>query len=304
MTRQPSLVSISIPTYNRCELLERAVRSCLDQDHQRLEVVVVDNASTDGTESLMARLVAADPRVRYVRNPTNVGPTANFNLARAEARGDHLMWLGDDDWLEPNYVSACLAVLDADRTLALAAGTVRYEHRGEPRGDGGRIELRQHDPVDRVAGYFARVRDNGTFYGLSPRWAVRRTSGLLDRFGNDWFLLAELAAIGGFGLAPTTAVHREVGGATVSLRNVARSGGHGRLAAEFPQLVLAAEAVRCCWSLPPFRELGPRRFPLGLRCGLVVLRRFLPSAATAYGHLTAERIRTRFRTPVASARTG
>jgi len=70
-------VSIGIPTYNRAAGLERAVASVLGQTHRELELVISDNASTDNTPELCARLSASDARVRFLRQPFNRGPTAN-----------------------------------------------------------------------------------------------------------------------------------------------------------------------------------------------------------------------------------
>ena len=109
MTTDRPLVSVGIPTYNRLPRLQRAVASVLAQDYPNLELVVSDNASTDGTEAWLAELAEAHPNVVVHRNPANIGPTRNFNQARDASRGDLLLWLGDDDVIEPGYVSACAA---------------------------------------------------------------------------------------------------------------------------------------------------------------------------------------------------
>ncbi len=83
----PPSVSIAIPTYNRAATLERAVRSALGQTHADLEVVVSDNASTDGTPELLRRLAASDPRLRSVRQDANHGMVANLNAAAALRAG-------------------------------------------------------------------------------------------------------------------------------------------------------------------------------------------------------------------------
>src|SRR5689334_3512409 len=114
MTEQP-LVSIGLPTYNRVARLERAVKFILAQDYPNIELVISDNASADDTPALCRRLAEADRRVRYLRQQTNVGPTANYAAALAAASGDVYMATADDDWLAPNYVGNCLTALLADR---------------------------------------------------------------------------------------------------------------------------------------------------------------------------------------------
>src|SRR3954453_19067572 len=120
------LVTIAIPTYNRAHELRRAIGSARGQTHRHLEILVCDNASADETEAIVGELQAEDQRLRYVRRPRNVGPVENFNAALADARGDYVALLADDDWIDADYVERCLAVLRADSRVAIAAGRSRY----------------------------------------------------------------------------------------------------------------------------------------------------------------------------------
>ncbi len=103
----PPLVSIGLPTYNRAASLERAARSALAQDWSELELVISDNGSDDDTQAICEALRDADPRVRYVRQAVNLGPLRNFEEVFEHSRGELFMWLGDDDTLDPSYVSEC-----------------------------------------------------------------------------------------------------------------------------------------------------------------------------------------------------
>ena len=101
------LVTIGIPTYNRRDLLERAIASCLAQDYPRVEVVVSDNASTDGTWDFLGSL--ADGRLRLLRQGENIGLVGNWNACLAAARGEYFLMLCDDDCLHPDAVTRLLA---------------------------------------------------------------------------------------------------------------------------------------------------------------------------------------------------
>lgn len=274
-----ALVSICIPTFNRADRLARAVASALAQDHPAIEVVISDNHSTDATEEWCRALADEDTRVTYVRNDRNVGPTANFNQARSLATGDFLMWLGDDDQLEPNYVSACLEAFEHDPSLVLATGTVRYLAQGVHTHTAEPIELTDADRRARVLRYYSRVTDNGTFYGLAPRWAAEAASPMPNRMGNDWFILAELAWMGRFRAVPTTAVDRDTGGATRSLRDVGRSAGFSRFETEAPQLAISLSAGWSILRSPVYADLGWRRALLAAQATWVLARRLLPEAA-------------------------
>ena len=125
MKRSLPLVTIGIPTYNRASLVGRAIDSALAQDYPQLEIVVSNNASADGTEEACLARVAADSRLRYVQQDRNIGATRNFEEVLRLASGDYFMWLGDDDWIDPNYVRLCLDVL-ADDAYFLEGDI--YEH--------------------------------------------------------------------------------------------------------------------------------------------------------------------------------
>jgi glycosyltransferase involved in cell wall biosynthesis len=108
MTELP-LVSIGIPTYNRANLLGRAIESVLAQDYPNLELLICDNASTDNTRQVCEAYVAQHPKLRYIRQPKNEGATGNFRAAFENTRGEFFAWLGDDDWMDRSYVARCAA---------------------------------------------------------------------------------------------------------------------------------------------------------------------------------------------------
>jgi glycosyltransferase involved in cell wall biosynthesis len=99
MTNAP-LFSIVIPTYNRSDLVQGAVRSVLDQTFGDFEVVVSDNCSQDDTREVIERI--EDRRVRYVKTPAHGVIADSWEFARSQARGTLVMMLSDDDALLHN----------------------------------------------------------------------------------------------------------------------------------------------------------------------------------------------------------
>lgn len=92
------LVSVVIPTFNRCDLLPQTLESVLGQSFGALEVIVVDDASTDGTQAYVQG--HADPRVRYIRNPWSGLPAVNRNTGIKASRGEFIAFVDSDDlWL-------------------------------------------------------------------------------------------------------------------------------------------------------------------------------------------------------------
>jgi glycosyltransferase involved in cell wall biosynthesis len=96
----PPLVSVVVPTYNRAYCLEATLRSALAQTHRAVEIVVVDDGSTDGTRALVARLQAGDARVRY-HHQQNRGVAAARNAALGLATGEYVAFLDSDDRWHP-----------------------------------------------------------------------------------------------------------------------------------------------------------------------------------------------------------
>ena len=112
-------VSVCIPVYNGADSIGRSIDSVLAQTYSDFECVVVDNNSTDATA---ARVQAySDPRIRLVRNGTNVGLVNNHNRCVLVARGRLIQFLHADDWLLPNCLAKLVPTFDDDNVgLAFA----------------------------------------------------------------------------------------------------------------------------------------------------------------------------------------
>lgn len=111
-------LTIAIPTYNRAICLGRAINSALAQTDVNIEILVLDNASTDDTEAVMT-IYLDNPAVVYYRNNLNIGATANYNQCLDRARGEYFMILGDDDWLAPNYAKVLIDTIKKNNQIFL-----------------------------------------------------------------------------------------------------------------------------------------------------------------------------------------
>jgi glycosyltransferase involved in cell wall biosynthesis len=104
-------VTIAIPTYNRADrFLAPALECALAQNWSNLELIVSDNCSTDNTADVVRSY--SDSRIRYVRQSTNIGPNNNFNYCVNEASGDYFLLYHDDDAIDADFVSRCMAAAD------------------------------------------------------------------------------------------------------------------------------------------------------------------------------------------------
>jgi len=99
------LVSVVIPTYNRRRKILHAVQSVLDQTYSAIEVIVSDDASSDGTESVLREFIQRqDRRIRYVRSEANCGVSAARNRGISLARGEYIAFLDSDDSWDPQKI--------------------------------------------------------------------------------------------------------------------------------------------------------------------------------------------------------
>ena len=111
-------VSVVIPTYNRAQFLGAAIQSALDQSMDGVEIVVVDDGSTDGTEDLVRRF---DSAVIYLRTPHRGQPAATRNRGLGVARGELIALLDSDDLFLPGKLSAQMAIFRDHSALARLA---------------------------------------------------------------------------------------------------------------------------------------------------------------------------------------
>lgn len=122
-------MQVFIPTYNRADRLEKAVTSVLGQSWRGLDVIVLDNHSSDHTPEVMQRLMALDARVRHIRHAENIGMLTNFNAIPALVDGDYFCMLTDDDSYEPDFLTTALGWFGTSPQLgfvACDAPTKRY----------------------------------------------------------------------------------------------------------------------------------------------------------------------------------
>ena len=120
----PVAVSVVIPHYNHSHILPRAVASVLAERMTGVEIIIVDDGSTEACEGVLAALEAADPSVRVIRCQKNQGAPAALNVGLAEARGEFVNFLGADDLLIPGFLRAMADALRAHPDAALACGDI------------------------------------------------------------------------------------------------------------------------------------------------------------------------------------
>jgi len=98
------LVSIVMPTYNRQHYLAEAIQSCLNQSYKNIELIIVDDGSTDHTEKLVSYYQDKDDRVKYIKLPTNMGISFARNNGVDDAEGEYIAVMDSDDVMNPDRI--------------------------------------------------------------------------------------------------------------------------------------------------------------------------------------------------------
>lgn len=119
------LITLATPTYNRAAFLGKTINSGLAQRYPNFEYVIVDDGSTDDTESVV--LEFNDPRIRYFRKEHSGAPLTR-NRCVQEARGDFLLWLDSDDVLYPRVITHYAELLNCFPDVDILYGEIGRAH--------------------------------------------------------------------------------------------------------------------------------------------------------------------------------
>lgn len=206
MTAVPR-VSIGLPVYNGEAYLAESLDSLLGQSYPDFELIVSDNASTDGTADICDRYVRQDSRIRYFRQPRNIGCAPNHNFVLRHARGEFFNWVSCDDLYARDLIERCVSALDARKDVVLAASwTAAID-------DAGNVTQAMKYPLatdsasapERFASMLFGTGADGhgliwadDDYGLVRRDVLRRIAPLSSYRHADKVIMAELALQGPF----------------------------------------------------------------------------------------------------------
>lgn len=132
MTAGRPTLSICVPAYNQADFVGEAVESALAIGLPRMEVLVSDDASSDGTLEAVSRF---GPPVRVLSNPTNLGMVPNWNRCLEQSRGEYVVLLSGDDVVEAGFLRRAVALMRTRPTVGMASGqTTRIDEAGNPTG--------------------------------------------------------------------------------------------------------------------------------------------------------------------------
>lgn len=231
---QPT-VSIGVPVHNGEDYLAVTLDSILAQTFSDFAIIICDNASTDATRTICEDYVARDSRVRYHRQPHNLGAAPNYNSVYHRSRGRYFKWSAHDDLVEPAFLERCVAALQAHPESPVA-----YARFDQIDADGNRIEQRNldsalcaADPETRVGAAIRPYQQGGAsdspIFGVLRRSALDRTRLHGSYTGSDRTLVLELALQGPFQEVPEHLfLNRDHPSRSIRIWETATGVGHAR----------------------------------------------------------------------------
>ncbi len=200
MSEDSPRVSIGLPVFNGEKYLAETLDSLLAQTYSDFELIISDNASTDGTQEICQAYAAEDGRIRYVRNETNLGASKNFNRVFELASGEYFKWAAHDDLCAPEYLERCIEVLDRDASVILChSETMPIDEHGALLPDlDARLNVGSPKPHERFLRCLCVPHGQCALLGVIRADALGRTR-LVGRYAAaDRVLLGELALFGRF----------------------------------------------------------------------------------------------------------
>jgi glycosyltransferase involved in cell wall biosynthesis len=202
MSAAPRL-SIGLPVYNGEKYLAEALDALLGQTFGDFELIISDNASTDRTEEICRDYEAGDKRIRYVRQPSNLGCAPNHNYPVNVARGELFKWASDDDLYGRELLERCISVLDENPDVVLShSWTVMIDADGAVTTKAGyHLATDSPDPVVRFRSLLFDIGGDDD-YGVIRTDVLRRTALYDSYWHSDRTEVAELALHGRFQHVP------------------------------------------------------------------------------------------------------
>jgi glycosyltransferase involved in cell wall biosynthesis len=213
MTGQPAAprVSVGLAVYNGERYLARVIELLLGQTYGDLELIICDNDSTDCTADICKEFVAKDKRVRYYRNPFNVGGVRNENRTYFLSRGEFFKLAAHDDLISPNFIEVAVSALDRDPGADICVPRVIViDGDDNELADDARVAGLEETPSARMRaladeGYMCEAT-----YGLVRMSALRAVKPQGNFLSSDRIMLCELATRGPFRYEPDSVLYRRL----------------------------------------------------------------------------------------------
>jgi O-antigen biosynthesis protein len=168
MTTNTPLVSIGVPIYNEEQYLRKTLESLNNQDYPNVEIIISDNASTDGTSQICQEFQYLNPNIVYSRAPVNCGAHLNGLSVLEKSRGKYFMFAAGHDLWDPTFISKAVQIMENDPDIILCySKTIRIDTKDTPLEPGkNNWDLRDKPACSRLIYLVNNISGGDPCYGL------------------------------------------------------------------------------------------------------------------------------------------
>jgi len=198
-------VRVGIPVFNEERYIGQAIESVLQQDYPNLEILVADNASTDGTRRVCETLARSDARIRYIRHEVNRGASENFRYVFEGCEAPYFIWVGSHDVLKPDFISKCIVAHQNNPDTVLAYPRTQIIDSDDNvliEVTPDRIDTQMKPTKERVLQIVRELTWCNMMYGVFRTMALSKCRQYVFCRGPDHVLLMEISLLGSIELIP------------------------------------------------------------------------------------------------------
>ena len=176
MNREQDLISVIIPVYNVAPYVEKCVRSVAGGSYENLEILCIDDGSTDGSGELLDRLAAEDPRIRVIHQE-NTGVSGARNRGLSEAAGEYIALVDSDDYIHPMYFESMMRCMKEGKASLVICGYQYFREGEDPvPADASSASYRRLDCREFLGNAHARNMTWGRIYRRKDIGGIRYAS--------------------------------------------------------------------------------------------------------------------------------
>jgi glycosyltransferase involved in cell wall biosynthesis len=187
------LVTIGVLSYNRAGKIGKTIDSILRQNYNNIEILISDDASSDGAADVCRKYVEKDSRITFFEHENNIGPYRNYEFLVNQAHGKYFMWMSDDDEIKPNIINRYVEFLENNPEYGLVSGKINYWHGRDLTFVEKDLCQESENNLMRVFKYYANVRQGAIFYGLMRTEHLKRVKFVKNKLAGDWHVVAHMA---------------------------------------------------------------------------------------------------------------
>jgi glycosyltransferase involved in cell wall biosynthesis len=211
MTNKKPQVSIGLPVFNGEKYLKTAIDSILAQTFTDFELIISDNASTDSTEGICRDYSNKDSRIRYYRNPKNIGGTNNINQTFRLSQGQYFQTIGHDDILAPEFIKKCVEVLDNDPAIVLCYSIIiQIDEKGNQTRILDQSKVMEENLFNRFLYLHSHQHECEVFCAMVRRDILAKTEFRYNYADGDRILICEWGLNGSFYVIPEPLFYKRI----------------------------------------------------------------------------------------------